>query len=169
MLEFEEAYVQLLFVAFMGRTVGTSVYDCPIRITRFVALSDTEDTPILDIVIPTETEILVPSVVLAVTFAVPADIAVTRPVLDTVTALLLEVHAIILFVTVAGIIAQDSCSVLPIAIVMRVVLMMRPAATTLVIPKEFVSTLPTMDPNPVQLSYPIFVAYLPFIPEVISW
>jgi len=132
-------------------------------------LSDTDDTLILGIVIRVETEILVPSVVLAVMIAIPGNTAVTRPVLDTVTALLLEVHAIVLFVAAAGITAHDSCAVFPGAIVMLVLLIMRPAATTVVLPKEFARTLPTIDPNPVQLSYPIFVVYLPFIPVVISW
>ena len=149
--------------------MGTSLYGCPIRRARFVALSDTDDTITPGIVTRVETEILVPSVVLAVIITIPADTAVTRPELDTVAAPLLEVHAIVLVVALAGITAHNSCAVLPTAILTLVVLIMRPAAITVVLPKEFARTLPTIDPNPVQLSYPNLVAYLPFMPDVMSW
>ena len=57
---------------------------------------------------------LVPSVVLAVMVAVPRPIAVTRPLLSTVTMLLLlVVHATVLFVVLLGNTVAVSCRVSP--------------------------------------------------------
>jgi hypothetical protein len=151
------------------------LYDCPVLNDIFEAFNDTDNAVTMGTVIKAETDIFVPSVVFAVTMAVPTDTAVTNPVFDTVTAPLVEVHAIVLFVAVDGITVHDNCAVVPTISVVLVILITSPVEITVAITgtgvllNTSVSTLPTIDPKPVQLSYPAFATYLPFDPDSISW
>jgi hypothetical protein len=128
-------HVTFLFVALLGAMVATSVSVLPTAIVVDVLFSDTPVTGTVAVLMVTaHVAVLLPSCVVAVIVAVPADTPLTSPLADTVAlAVLLLAHVTFLFVALLGAMVATSVSVLPTAIVADVLFSDTPVTGTLAV------------------------------------
>jgi hypothetical protein len=110
----EDDQLTVLSVAFVGSTVATNCVVAPTPTLTVVLFKITLDTATVPVIVRAQVAVLLPSAVLAVIVAEPADTAVTRPEESTVARKVLEEdHDTVLFVALVGATVAVSCRVSP--------------------------------------------------------
>ena len=124
---FELLHVTDLFVALLGVTVAVNVSLLPVSIVVDVLFKLTPVTLTVGFFTVTlHVAVLLPSAVLTVIVAVPADFAVTTP-FDTVATFVFELlHVTDLFVALLGATVAVNVSLLPFSIVVDVLFRLTP-------------------------------------------
>jgi hypothetical protein len=110
----EDDQTTVLSVAFVGSTVATNCVVAPTPTVATVLFKITLDTAIVPVIVRAQVAVLLPSAVIAVIVAEPADKAVTMPEESTVARKVLEEdHDTVLFVALVGATVAVSCRVSP--------------------------------------------------------